>query len=106
MKGKMNSYGKTWHVWNSTPFGKAGDKMPLGEPSLEWSFNHDGKALPGLVEQRDQRLNVMAGELRRKRAELSSLAKPQMGVDALKGKFPRPTTSLPEVVDKNAERLK
>jgi hypothetical protein len=48
----------------------------------------------------------MAGELHRKRAELSSLAKPQMGVDALKGKFPRPTTSLSEVVDKNAERLK
>ncbi|TAK60579.1 MAG: DUF1264 domain-containing protein [Methylobacter sp.] len=106
MKGKMNSYGKTWHVWNSTPFGKAGDKMPLGEPSLEWSFNHDGEALPGLVEQRDQRLHVKAGEQRRKRAELSSMARPQTGVDALKGKFPRSTTSLPEVVDKNAEHLK
>jgi hypothetical protein len=34
------------------------------------------------------------------------LAKPQTGVDALKGKFPRPTTALPGVVDKNAERLK
>lgn len=106
MKSKMNSYGKTWHVWNSAPFGKTGDKLPLGGPSLEWSLNHDGEALPGLVEQRDQRLNVMANEQRRKRAELSSLAKPQMGVDALKGKFPRSTTSLPEVVDKNAERLK
>lgn len=106
MKGKMNSYGKTWHVWNSAPFGKAGDKMPLGEPTLEWSFNHDGEALPGLVEQRDKRLNVVASEQRRKRAELSPLAKPQTGVDALKGKFPKPTTPLPGVVDKNAERLK
>lgn len=106
MKGKMNSYGKTWHVWNSAPFGKTGDKMPFGEPSLEWSFNHDGEALPGLVEQRDQRLNVTTNELRSKRAELSTLAKPQMGVDALKGKFPWPTTSLPGVTDKNIESLK
>ncbi|MDO9271047.1 MAG: OBAP family protein [Methylobacter sp.] len=106
MKGKMNSYGKTWHVWSSEPFGKTGDKIPLGEPSLEWSFNHDGEALPGLVEQRDQRLNIRTSELRHKRTELNSLAKPQMGVDALKGKFPRPTTSLPGVADKNAERLK
>lgn len=106
MKGKMNSYGKTWHVWNSAPFGKTGDKMPFGEPSLEWSFNHDGEALPGLVEQRDQRLNVTTNELRSRRVELSTLAKPQMGVDALKGKFPGPTTLLPGVTDKNAESLK
>ncbi|MGZ8239301.1 MAG: OBAP family protein [Methylobacter sp.] len=106
MKGKMNSYGKTWLVWNSAPFGKIGDKMPLGEPSLEWSFNHNGEALPGLVEQRDQRLNVMTGELRSRRAELTSFAKPQMGVEALKGKFSRPVTSIPGVADKNTENLK
>ncbi|MGZ5071107.1 MAG: OBAP family protein [Methylobacter sp.] len=104
MKGKMNSYGKTWHVWNSAPFGKNGDKIPFGEPSLEWSFNHDGEALPGLVEQRDQRLNVVTSEQRQKRSELSSLANPQMGVDALKGKFPGPVTSLPGVADKSTER--
>jgi hypothetical protein len=51
-------------------------------------------------------LNVKISEQRKNRAELSSLAKPQTGVDALKGKFPRPTTALPEVMDKNAERLK
>jgi hypothetical protein len=104
MKGKMNSYGKTWHVWNSAPFGKTGDKIPFGDPSLEWSFNHDGEALPGLVEQRDQRLNVATSEQRRKRSELTHLAKPQMGVDALKGMFPGPITSLPGVADKSTER--
>lgn len=106
MRGKMNSYGKTWHVWNSAPFGKAGDKMPLGKPSLEWSFNRDGEAMPGLVEQRDQRLNINTDEQRRERAELGSLAKPQMGVDALKSKFRRSTTALPEVVDKKTKRSK
>jgi len=106
MKGKMNSYGKTWHVWNSAPFGKTGDKIPLGEPSLEWSFNHNGEALPGLVEQRDQRLNIKAGELRNQRAELSALAKSQMGVDALTGKFPGPTKPLSGVTDQTAERSK
>lgn len=106
MKGKMNSYGKTWHVWNSAPFGRTGDKMPLGEPNLEWSFNHDGEALPGLVEQRDQQLKVMTGEQRGKRAELSPLAKPQAGVDALKGKFTRPTTPLDGIEDKNLESSK
>ncbi|MGZ8186743.1 MAG: OBAP family protein [Methylobacter sp.] len=106
MKGKMNSYGKTWHVWNSAPFGKTGDKLPLGDPVLEWSFNYDGEELPGLVEQRDQQLDVSTVEKRGERAELRHLAKPQMGVNALKGKFPRPTTPLPGVVDKEAAVLK
>jgi hypothetical protein len=102
MKGKMNSYGKTWHVWSSAPFGQAGDKMPLGEPTLEWSFNREGEALPGLVEQRDQRMNFNTGEKRNERAELKYLAKPQSGVDALKGKFSRPTRPFPGVKDKQA----
>lgn len=106
MKGKMNSYGKTWHVWNSAPFGKTGDKMPLGEPSLEWSFNHDGEALPGLVEQRDRQLNIITADQRHKRAELSVLAKPQRGGDALKEKLSRPTAPLPGVADKHTQRLK
>ena len=97
MKGKMNSYGKTWHVWNSAPFGRAGDAIPLGEPMLEWSFNHEGEDLPGLVERRDQSLGVNVNEKRRDRDELKPLAKPQSGVDALKGKFSKPTLSYPEV---------
>ncbi|MDD5461109.1 MAG: OBAP family protein [Methylococcales bacterium] len=106
MKGKMNSYGKTWHVWNSSPFGKTGDKMPLGEPSLEWSFNRNGEVLPGLVEQRNQRLNVTTDQLRSRRTDLIPFAKPQRGVDALKGKFSRPVTAIPGVADKNTENLK
>jgi hypothetical protein len=53
MKKKMNSYGKTWHFWNTGHQGAPGDKMPLGEPMLAWWFNRDGEAMPGLVESRD-----------------------------------------------------
>ncbi|CAA9890176.1 conserved exported hypothetical protein [Candidatus Methylobacter favarea] len=102
MSGKMNSYGKTWHVWNSDPYGRKGDQMPLGEPMLEWSFNRDGEELPGLLEQRDQRMGISTEEKRRSRQDLAPLAKPQNGVDALKGKFPRPPTPIPGVVDKKA----
>lgn len=52
-KGKMNSYGKTWHVWNSHNSTGHSDNLPLGEPMLAWSFNHDGEAAPGLAEARN-----------------------------------------------------
>ncbi|MGX2038714.1 OBAP family protein [Methylocaldum sp. MU1018] len=106
MKGKMNSYGKTWHVWNSAPFGKRGDKMPIGAPILEWSFNRDGEALPGLVEERDRRMGTDIAQDRLDRKDLVPLAKPQTGVNVLKKKFPGPTRSMPGVMDKNDERSK
>jgi hypothetical protein len=102
MRGKMNSYGKTWHVWNSAPHGGTADKLPVGEPMLEWSFNRDGESLPGLVEDRDRRMGIDSMEKRRNRADLVPLARPQAGVDALKGKFRGPTESLPGVMDKKA----
>jgi hypothetical protein len=101
MKGKMNSYGKTWHVWNSAPFGKHRDKLPLGGPILEWSFNRDGEAMPGLIEERDRRLGADIVQERLKRQDLVPLAKPQSGVDVLKDKFHRPTRSIPGVMNKN-----
>ena len=30
MKSKMNSYGKTWHVWDTGASGQGGDTLPLG----------------------------------------------------------------------------
>ena len=101
MKDKMNSYGKTWHVWNTGAMGQAGDKLPLGPPMLAWSFNRDGEARPGLVEQRDKRMDVDSAEKRRQRADLRSLARPQSGVDDLKAAFPQ-AKPIPGVVDKKA----
>lgn len=102
MRGKMNSYGKTWHVWSTVLHGQAGDRMPLGAPTLEWSFNRDGEAQPGLVESRDQRMDLSTPKTRQNRADLVPLAHPQAGVDALKDRFNRPTEPVPGVVDKRA----
>lgn len=81
---------------------RQGDKLPLGDPMLAWSFNRDGEAQSGLVERRDQTLNVNTQEKRKERQDLTSLARPQMGVDALKDKFSRPTQSVPGVADQHA----
>jgi hypothetical protein len=102
MKTKMNSYGKTWHVWNTGAPGRSGDPVPLGEARLAWSFNRDGEVQPALVQQRDQALDIDTMKIRESRADLQPLAKPQAGVDALNGRFARPTTPIPGVVDKKA----
>lgn len=98
MKQKMNSYGKTWHFWNTGIEGQAGDKLPLGDPMLAWSFNRDGEILPEMLEKRDKAMDVDTAQTRRDRAELRALANPQGGVDALKGAFGRPTQDIPGVV--------
>ena len=100
MRGKMNSYGKTWHVWRTNE----GQQLPLGEPMLAWSFNRDGEAKPGLVEERDRKMDIDTQEVRRERQDLRTLTKPQMGVDALKEEFGRPTESIPGVVEKQADQ--
>jgi hypothetical protein len=99
MKTKINSYGKTWHTWNTSHTGSAGSRLPLGEPALAWSFNRFGEANPGLVEERDRRLGVSTEARRQARQELVPLARPQRGVDALGGAFPGPTSPIPGVVD-------
>jgi len=102
MQSKMNSYGKTWHVWHTGGPGDKGDALPLGPPMLAWSFNRDGEAKPELASERDKKLGVNTEEIRRSRADLQPLAKPQSGVDALKGQFKRDTQDIPGVVDSNA----
>jgi hypothetical protein len=84
LKTKMNSYGKTWHLWNTGHFGmNDADRLPLGPPELAWSFNHDGEQVAGLLESFQKRLDVNLAKARAARAELSPLARPQEGVDAL-----------------------
>jgi hypothetical protein len=100
MRQKMNSYGKTWHLWNTgNTVDQEGDTLPLGEPMLAWSFNRDGEAAPGLVESRDREMGIDAAEKRKSREDLAPLAKPQEGVDSLLGAFQRPTMPLPGVED-------
>ncbi|WP_141733870.1 OBAP family protein [Oligoflexus tunisiensis] len=97
MRTKMNSYGKTWHVWNTGNMEKKGDPLPYGEPMLAWSFNHDGEAQPGLVQTMEKKLDISVSGKRKLRSDLTKLAKPQEGVDTLKGKFKGPLQSIPGV---------
>jgi hypothetical protein len=102
MRSKINSYGKTWHTWNTGHGNRGGDSLPLGEPTLAWSFSRFGEAAPGLVESRDQRMGISTEERRRQRQDLVEMAHPQAGVDALEGAFVGPTDPIPGVVDKSA----
>ena len=102
MRSKLNSYGKTWHTWNTGHGSQGGDALPLGEPALAWSFNRLGEAAPGLVERRDERMGISTEERRRQRQDLIETAHPQEGVDALKNAFEGPTEPIPGVVDKSA----
>jgi hypothetical protein len=91
LEKKLNSYGKTWHVWDTGHAGHpAAHALPVGEPLLAWSYNHDGEMPAGLVEARDERMHVVTAEKRRERASLAARAKPQMGVDELAGKLAAP----------------
>ena len=58
--------------------------------------------MPALVAKRDRKLRLDTAATRRQRADLKALAKPQYGVDDLKGKFARPTEDIPGVIDKRA----
>lgn len=99
---RMNSYGKTWHVWHTRHRTTPGDALPPGEPELAWSFGREGEADPALVAERDRRLGVSTEEKRRQRQELVPPTRPQANVGALEGRSGRPTTPIQGVVDKAA----
>jgi hypothetical protein len=99
LKGKMNSYGKTWHTWMTGMHAGKDDALPFGPPRLQWSFNRDGEVAPGLVEGRDKRMNLDTADERRDRADLAQLAHPQGGVDAMAGMFPNARPLMAGVTD-------
>lgn len=99
LKGKINSYGKTWHTWVTGMYGSPADALPLGPPSLQWSFNRDGEEMPGIVEARDQRMSLDTAKVRQERADLTSLTQPQGGVDAMTGQFPNAKPAIAGVSD-------
>jgi hypothetical protein len=83
MRRKMNSYGKTWHVWMTGSELRAGDALPLGPAHLAWSFNRDGEIDSRLLSSRDARMKIDTAERRRQRDDLRGLAHRQEGEDAL-----------------------
>jgi hypothetical protein len=99
LRGKMNSYGKTWHVWMTGLYDAKPAALPVGPPHLAWSFNHDGEAMPGMVEDRDRRMGLDSGRAREDRKDLVALAKPQGGVAAMVGRFPNAKPPIAGIED-------
>jgi hypothetical protein len=98
LKLKMNSYGKTWHLWDTT--GRRGPAdLPYGSAMLAWSFNYDGEADPEMVARRDRRFGIDSWENRRGRRDMVALARPQCGIATLRDQFGHETTPVPGVQD-------
>ncbi len=90
MRMLMNSYGKPWHTWHTARHtGEPGDNLPLGDPMLMWSFNRDGETDQKLERDRDEHMGLDTSAKRSDRRDLARLARPQRGVDTLKGYFPQ-----------------
>jgi hypothetical protein len=98
LKSKMNSYGKTWHTWMTGMHERQGDALPFGSARLQWSFNRDGEALPGMVTDRDTRMGLNTSDTKNDREDLVSLARPQGGVNAMQSRFGS-ASSIPGVID-------
>lgn len=85
----VNSYGKTWHLWHTgRPDGPPGDRLPMGEPALMWSFNRDGEVDSQLRQNRITAMNSNVEKKRVDRQRLLHLARPQQGVNLLRDAFP------------------
>ena len=104
MKQLMNSYGKTWHTWHTGRHdGESGDRLPLGDPKLMWSFNRDGEADERLKHNLEQQMGIAEADKRARRRAFTELAHAQHGVDAMADQFDG-TAPLPGVVDLAAGR--
>lgn len=104
MKSKMNSYGKTWHTWD-TPSALTGhgNNLPTGKPMLMWSINRYGELEDRFVKSRDARLGIDTNEISKSRQDLLPLAKPQQGVDDMKAMFGGTELKpIPGVVDRKS----
>jgi len=62
----VNTYGKTWHLWQVD----RGDQVPLGLPKLMMGFTADGQADPAMVARRGQGLDRDPDQVRAQRADL------------------------------------
>lgn len=103
MRKKMNSYGKTWHVWNTGHFGmKDGQSLPMGKPALAWSFNRDGEANAAMLEKAEKQYRIKIKESHVNRMDLIKLAHPQKGVDTLKDSFPVEGVAIEGVRDSDS----
>jgi hypothetical protein len=76
MRKKINSYGKTWHVWMTGGNNMPEDKLPVGPATLAWSFNQKGEINPKLLNKRDQQMEVNIQQKAQKRRSLEQYVEP------------------------------
>lgn len=67
MRALVNTYGKTWHLWQVD----RGDAVPLGLPKLMMGYTADGQAGAPMVAERDRALRIDPARVKARRAELS-----------------------------------
>ena len=67
MKEFVNTYGKTWTLWQVD----RGDKVPLGLPKLMMGFTADGQADPAMVAKRDRDLKIDSTAVKARRADIA-----------------------------------
>lgn len=85
---KINSYGKTWHVWDTGHYGQpSAQALPVGTPQLAWSYNRDGEGPAEMIDARDKRMQLSTDDKKQNRKDLAEQAKPQRGEDALRGQI-------------------
>lgn len=101
MKMLINSYGKTWHTWDTGRHDRegTGDALPMGEAMLMWSFNRDGEVNQEIKKDRDEKMKLDPMKKRERRRDMVDRAHPQRGVNELKGKFPGADETPPPGVE-------
>ena len=68
MQELVNTYGKTWHLWQVD----RGDQVPLGLPKLMMGFTADDQVDPALVAARDRAQNTDTAKQKANRTDLSN----------------------------------
>lgn len=68
MQELVNTYGKTWHLWQVD----RGDAVPLGLPKLMMGFTADGQAGAAMIAERDREQKIDTARVKARRAELSA----------------------------------
>jgi len=98
----VNSYGKTWHTWHTSPTAtQPGMDLPYGDPKLMWSFNRDGECDEAMRRDRDEAMGLDTDAKRADRQSFLDRAEPQWGVDDMVEDFPG-ATPVPGVTDVHA----
>ena len=84
MEKLVNTYGKTFHLWQID----RGDKLPLGEPTLMMAFTKEGQLDERFIKERDKMYGVSKEKLMQQRADIKEPQKDPLADYWEKGRAP------------------